>query len=183
MFFCCSWCVHAKSDMCTKLSCDLVVMFLVSFALFRAFGHRWGMVVSGHWCVACKIMILDLSCKSWIRFSVPPILMMCIDSRVCDCLTLILYVVNTGVVCKPFALMVVVNVDSYLLAYCLSANFPFSVSLLDASSWRKLLDKSKLLSMYIVAILYHFLVNTHLSCALNPAIAYSKLSIETYYTG
>jgi len=69
---CCIWLVHAKSAMGTKPSCDLGVMFLILFAIFRAYGHLWGVIASGHWRVACSIMILDLSCKSRIHFSALP---------------------------------------------------------------------------------------------------------------
>ena len=64
------------------------------------------------------------------------------------------------------------------LGYCLNANFPFSVSLLSVSSWRKVWEKSLYWSMFIVTIWYYLLVITPLSCAVNPAISDSYLSTE-----
>ena len=47
----------------TKPSYNLGKLFLILFAIFRAYGHRLGMMASGHWCFACKQWSW-ISCRS-----------------------------------------------------------------------------------------------------------------------
>ena len=54
------------SNHCIRPSFVLGVMFLISLATCRAYGHRWGVIASGHWCIACRNMVLVFSNKSHI---------------------------------------------------------------------------------------------------------------------
>jgi len=130
---CCTWLVCAKSAMGTKPSCDLGIMFLISFAIFRAYAHRWGVISSGNWCVACSIMILDLSCKSRICFSTLQCWWCALNPQyvmVCPCsFTRLMKSLSMNLLLSAWYCSI--STPTFL-PYCLNANFPFNISFLDA---------------------------------------------------